>query len=414
MKPAPQPFIVGWEEWVALPELGLPAIKAKIDTGARTSALHAFLIEPYGPGSARKVRFGIHPVPGRDDVEVFGSAEMVGRREVTSSNGEKESRIFIRTPLSMGERTWLVEIGLTNREGMAYRMLLGRQAIRPDMMVDARGSFHQPRLSYRLYGGASRRHSEPPRLRIALVGKPESTVTVRRLAAAAAAAGHEIVRIDPSAAELVLDPPSPALRVDGKPIEPVDAVIPHIGLGDGRHGPAVVRQLELMGAFALNSGDALDRRANPLAVRQALSAAGLTADLAAPGTKSATGSRQAARKVRVLVVGGRAIAAMPLTLARQKRSRTSSGLGVREHRAECRIAERAAATLQLGLVAIDVDPAAAPPRLRGLTVRPALSRWGPGAMAAAAEAVITHIESEVRPLTRRVSHRGEPVAVEAE
>ena len=124
-----EPLIFGWEEWVALPELGLPAIKAKIDTGARTSALHAFLIEPYGPPSGRRVRFGIHPVPGRDDIEVFGSADVVDRREVTSSNGEKESRIFIRTPLSMGDRTWMVEIGLTNREGMAYRMLLGRQAI---------------------------------------------------------------------------------------------------------------------------------------------------------------------------------------------------------------------------------------------------------------------------------------------
>ena len=91
------PFIVGWQEWVALPELGLPAIKAKIDTGARTSALHAFLIEPFGPASQPMVRFGIHPIPGRLDVEVFCSAPVVDRREVTSSNGERETRYFARS-----------------------------------------------------------------------------------------------------------------------------------------------------------------------------------------------------------------------------------------------------------------------------------------------------------------------------
>lgn len=414
MKQAPQPFIVGWEEWVALPELGLPAIKAKIDTGARTSALHAFLIEPYGPPSGRRVRFGIHPVPGRDDIEVFGSADVVDRREVTSSNGEKESRIFIRTPLSMGDRTWMVEIGLTNREGMAYRMLLGRQAIRPDMMVDARGSFHQPRLSHRLYGGTGRRLGEPRRLRIAVVGQVESTATVRRLAAAALAAGHEIVHIDPAAAELVLDPATPSLLLAGEPVAPVDAVIPRIGLGDGRHGPAVVRQLEMMGAFSLNSGDALDRRANPLAVRQVLSAAGLSADPHVPGTKRAKGPRQAAKKIRVLVVGGRATAAMPVTMARRKPVRMPSGVGLRDYRAECRIAERAAVALQLGLVAVDIDPTAASLMVRNLTARPALSKWGARAVAAAAEAVIAHIEAEVRPLIRRGSRLDTPVAIDTE
>lgn len=414
MKPAPQPFIVGWEEWVALPELGLPAIKAKIDTGARTSALHAFLIEPFGPPSARKVRFGIHPVPGRDDIEVFASADVVDRREVTSSNGEKESRLFVRTPLTMGERTWMVEIGLTNRESMAYRMLLGRQAIRPDMMVDARGSFHQPKLSYRLYGGAGRRLPEPRRLRIALVGKIESTATVRRLSAAATAAGHEIVAIDPAHAELVLDPGAPSLDIDGTPVGPVDAVIPRVGLGDGKQGAAVVRQLELMGAFALNPGDALDRRANALAVRQALSAAGLATPAEAPAPQNGKRSRRAARIVRVLVVGGRAIAAMPVTKSRPGRSRASSGMGLKDHRAECRSAERAAAALHLGFVAVDVDQAPAPALVRGLTVRPALSKWGPGVSVAAAEAVIAHIEGAVRPVGRRAKQVRELIAADAE
>ncbi|HEY7552007.1 MAG TPA: RimK/LysX family protein, partial [Hyphomicrobiaceae bacterium] len=84
------PFILGWEEWVILPELGLHAIKAKVDTGARTSALHAFYVEPFGPARARKVRFGVHPLPRRSDIAVECTARLIDRREVKSSNGEIE------------------------------------------------------------------------------------------------------------------------------------------------------------------------------------------------------------------------------------------------------------------------------------------------------------------------------------
>ena len=121
--PSKPPVVVGWEEWLALPDLGLPAIRAKIDTGAKTSALHAFAIEPFGPAAAPMVRFGIHPIPGRDDIARFCTAAITDRREVTSSNGEKEIRFVICTPLVLGERNWgAIETTLTNREGMAYRM----------------------------------------------------------------------------------------------------------------------------------------------------------------------------------------------------------------------------------------------------------------------------------------------------
>lgn len=149
------PFVIGWEEWLALPELALPAIRAKVDTGAKTSALHAFVIEPFGPNSARQVRFGIHPVPGRDDIERFCTAAVIDRREVTSSNGEKEMRFVIRTLLTLGPSSWPVEITLTNREGMAYRMLLGRQGIKRGILVDPSASFRQPKLSHRAYRTAA-------------------------------------------------------------------------------------------------------------------------------------------------------------------------------------------------------------------------------------------------------------------
>ena len=145
------PFILGWEEWVALPELGLAAIKAKVDTGARTSALHAFYVEPFGSARGRKVRFGVHPMPRHSDVAIECTARLVDRREVRSSNGEREQRYVIETPIRIGEREWPIEVTLANRDMMAYRMLLGRQAIPGGGLVDPSSSFLQPKLRYKIY-----------------------------------------------------------------------------------------------------------------------------------------------------------------------------------------------------------------------------------------------------------------------
>jgi ribosomal protein S6--L-glutamate ligase len=134
-----------------LPELGLGAIKAKVDTGARTSALHAFYAEPFGPARARKVRFGVHPLPRRSDIAVECTARLIDRREVKSSNGEIEERYVIETPIRIGERQWRIEVTLANRDMMTYRMLLGRQAIPRDGLVKPSASFLQPKLHYSVY-----------------------------------------------------------------------------------------------------------------------------------------------------------------------------------------------------------------------------------------------------------------------
>ena len=156
MPPTTAPLILGWQEWVALPELGLPAIKAKVDTGARTSALHACYVEPFGPARARKVRFGVHPLPRREHPAVACTARLVDRREVRSSNGERETRYVIETPIRIGDREWEIEVTLADRNMMTYRMLLGRQAIPEGALVDPSASFLQPRLRYKAYGLSNR------------------------------------------------------------------------------------------------------------------------------------------------------------------------------------------------------------------------------------------------------------------
>ncbi len=157
------PFALGWEEWASLPDLGLPALKVKVDTGARTSALHAFDIEPFGHDDAPKVRFNVHPVPGREDITISCSADVVDRREVTSSNGETELRYVIASDIKMGDHIWPIEITLTNRNTMAYRMLLGRQAISENMVITPSESFCQPRLDSSVYFSSAIRASGPAR-----------------------------------------------------------------------------------------------------------------------------------------------------------------------------------------------------------------------------------------------------------
>lgn len=145
------PFILGFEEWLALPDLGLPAIKAKIDTGARTSALHAHDIEEVADGDTPRVRFKVSPMRRRSEIEVSCIGDLIDRRLVISSNGESEWRYVITTRVAIGGHAWPIEVTLTDRSSMTYRMLLGRRAIQPGMLIDATASFHQPRLSYSAY-----------------------------------------------------------------------------------------------------------------------------------------------------------------------------------------------------------------------------------------------------------------------
>jgi ribosomal protein S6--L-glutamate ligase len=144
---------IGWEEWVALPALGILAVKAKIDTGAKTSALHAFDIAPVREGRVQRVRFKVHPVQRRSDIVIEALATVLDERSVTSSNGERETRYVITTDLSLGTRNsrWPIEITLTNRATMNYRMLLGREALRHDLLIDPARSFLAGRLSHKLY-----------------------------------------------------------------------------------------------------------------------------------------------------------------------------------------------------------------------------------------------------------------------
>ncbi|WP_343345303.1 RimK/LysX family protein [Sphingomicrobium sp. XHP0239] len=131
---------VGWREWVALPALGVPAIKAKIDTGAKTSAIHAWRVHHFRNEGMEHLSFFLHPHQD-DDEEVACLARLLDMREVTSSNGMRQRRFVIETDLEMGGSTYPIELTLTNRDDMGFRMLIGRQALRKRWLVDPAKSF---------------------------------------------------------------------------------------------------------------------------------------------------------------------------------------------------------------------------------------------------------------------------------
>lgn len=136
---------IGWREWVGLPELGIRTIKAKIDSGARSSSLHAFDIEPFTRDGKPWVRFTVHPIQGNDDFVKHCEAAVLDRRQVRSSNGVASERVVILTTLEMIGQRLPIELTLANRDAMGFRMLIGREAIRGRFLIDSGGSYFGPR-----------------------------------------------------------------------------------------------------------------------------------------------------------------------------------------------------------------------------------------------------------------------------
>jgi len=132
---------LGWREWLSFPELGIDQIKAKVDTGARTSCLHAFYVEPFQRDGSEWVRFGIHPEQGNIDTEVVCESPVKDRRIVRDSGGHEEFRYVIDTEFSIGGERHRAEVTLTDRDSMKFRCLLGRTAIRGKYLVDPARSY---------------------------------------------------------------------------------------------------------------------------------------------------------------------------------------------------------------------------------------------------------------------------------
>ena len=144
--------VIGWREWVGLPDLGVASIKAKVDSGARSSSLHAHALQKFERNGATWVRFQVHPVQHNDSEAVEVEAKVLEYRSVRSSSGKAGLRPVIITRVSLLGITWPIELTLASRDEMGFRMLLGREAFRGRFLVDAGKSY---------YGGTPTRKKKP-------------------------------------------------------------------------------------------------------------------------------------------------------------------------------------------------------------------------------------------------------------
>ena len=261
---------LGWQEWVALPKIGLSALLAKTDTGAATSALHAFNIQPFGSESNPKVRFGINPIDENKSYAIYCSANVTDMREVTSSNGISEIRYVIKTFLKIGdEEPKEIEVTLTNRENMKYRMILGRSALE-GFNINAQESFIQKKLSYDLYKNFKKQSATKRSLRIAILSVEPKNHSNQKIIESAEKHDHVCEIINTKRCYLNLKSHKPEVHYNGKELPFFDAIIPRIGSSLTFYGTAVVRQFEAMGTFCLNSSGAIGLSRDKLAAHQTL------------------------------------------------------------------------------------------------------------------------------------------------
>ncbi|WP_169568266.1 30S ribosomal protein S6--L-glutamate ligase [Sneathiella limimaris] len=270
-----QSIVVGWDEWVSLPELGLYAIKAKIDTGAQTSSLHAINIEAYEKGGVQRVRYLVHPLPERPDVEIQCDSQVVDVRNIISSNGESEERYIVRTPFRIDGQEWPVELSLTNREDMQYRMLVGRSTMSGRIVVDPDQSMLCGELSPALYDEIIKEHTGDQRLKMAILSREPENYSTQRLVDAAVSRGHSVDVINTTRCYMNITSDKPDIHYQGVSLPAYDAIIPRVGASITFYGMAIVRQFEMMGTYSLNNAEAIGQSRDKLFAHQLLAREGI-------------------------------------------------------------------------------------------------------------------------------------------
>ncbi len=252
-------MVAGSEEWVSLPELKIPLIKVRVDSGAKTSAIHAVNIFPFQRNGESWVSFDIHPLQFDGKQVVHCEAQVVDRRIIKSSSGNRESRYVIRTPLKIGEEVWDIEITLANRDSMGYRMLLGREAMRGKILVDPDSSFlFGDRTSEEISEKYHKEIDNAEGLKIGLLASNPDLYSNRRIIEAGEQRGHQIEFFNIKQCYIKLDARTPEVHYrGGRILNDLDAVIPRIRPSMTYYGCALTRQFESLGVYALNNSSAI-------------------------------------------------------------------------------------------------------------------------------------------------------------
>lgn len=265
--------IIGSEEWCVFEGLGVPAIKARIDSGAKTSSIQAINLKVYSKGNQEWVKFDINPLQENRSIVIECEAPLIDRRMVKSSSGISEERLVVKAPVTLGNKTFDIELTLANRDTMEFRMLLGREAINERYIVN-------PALNYQIQPFSDKQintkyapyFKEKTGLKIALLASNPLLYSNKRIMEAAEARGHEIIFLNVEHAYMKLDAQSPEIRYRGGTIlREFDAVIPRIKPSVTFYGCALIRQFDNLGAYCQNSAEAITQSRDKLFASQLFS-----------------------------------------------------------------------------------------------------------------------------------------------
>lgn len=259
-------LVIGSEEWCAFPELGVPAIKARVDSGAKTSAIHAFNIQPFRRDGEAWVSFEIHPIQNNRRVVIRCERPVVDKRRVKSSSGNTETRYVIRAPIKLGEQVWDIELTLANRDSMGFRMLLGREAMMERLLVDPAlictlGEVAEEEITT-FYG---QKKVAKKGLKIGLLASNETLYSNQRLLEAGQERGHDMQFLNIKQCYMKLDASDPEVHYrGGRLLNDLDAVITRIRPSVTFYGTALARQFESMGIYTTNTSAAISQSRDKL------------------------------------------------------------------------------------------------------------------------------------------------------
>jgi ribosomal protein S6--L-glutamate ligase len=259
-------IVVGSEEWCAFPRMGIPAIKMRVDSGAKTSSLHAFNIQQFKRNGQAWVSFEVHPLQNDRQTVVRCERPVIARRAVKSSSGISETRYVISATMRVAAKDMDIELTLANRDTMGYRMLLGREAMSGAMLVDPAKHFcmgeitHEQLIEY--YGKGEGQNGG---LKIGLMAGNQRLYSNQRILEAGEERGHEMVFLNTRQTYMKLDSVVPEAHYHGgKHLDDLDAIITRIRPSLTLYGCALARQFESMGVYTLNSSAAITQSRNKL------------------------------------------------------------------------------------------------------------------------------------------------------
>jgi ribosomal protein S6--L-glutamate ligase len=262
--------ILGSEEWCVFNELGIPAIKARVDSGAKTSSIQAINTKIVMRNGDEWVQFEVHPLQKNRSITIPCEARLIDKRTVRSSSGVSEERLVVKTPLKLGADIFDIELTLTSRDTMDFRMLLGREALSGRYVVDPgsmllMGDFSEEDLE-KAYAPYIKKKAG---LKIALLASNPNLYSNRRIMEAGQDRGHDMVFLNVELAYMKLDANAPEIRYRGGNIlNEYDAIIPRIKPSVTFYACALIRQFHNLGVYCLNSAEAINQSRDKLFASQ--------------------------------------------------------------------------------------------------------------------------------------------------